>query len=116
MSAQRRSRGWHGWWGIVAVALVLLMAGTASANAPAGTVVASGLVNPRGLAVADDGTIYVAETGAGGTEALPTSPQPGPPGQRRGTSGQVTRSRRAARNRSLPVACPPSAAGRGRTA
>ena len=39
------------------------------------TTVASGLLNPRGVTVADDGTIYVAEAGTGGTEPdFPTSP------------------------------------------
>jgi hypothetical protein len=32
------------------------------------TTLASGLLNPRGVTVADDGTIYVAEAGTGGTE------------------------------------------------
>ena len=32
------------------------------------TTVASGLLNPRGITIADDGTIYVAEAGTGGTE------------------------------------------------
>ena len=34
------------------------------------SVVADGLVNPRYVAVADDGTIYVTEAGAGGDEAI----------------------------------------------
>lgn len=37
-----------------------------AAPAPLFTVIASGLNNPRGLAVAPDGAVYVAEAGAGG--------------------------------------------------
>jgi hypothetical protein len=39
---------------------------TASAQAVSPTVVASGLLNPRGLAFAPNGTLYVAEAGSGG--------------------------------------------------
>lgn len=39
------------------------------------TTVATGLLNPRGITIADDGTIYVAEAGVGGTEPdFPTAP------------------------------------------
>ncbi len=72
------------------------------------TVIASELLNPRYVAVADDGTIYVSEAGIGGDEVLepPTDPiatpdpagtpapieDEGPPGgtATRGTTGQVT--------------------------
>jgi sugar lactone lactonase YvrE len=37
---------------------------------PGAKVVASGLVNPRYLAIADDGTLYVSEAGEGGTEPI----------------------------------------------
>jgi len=41
--------------------------------------VATGLLNPRGLTVAEDGTIYVAEAGTGGTEPdFPSSPVASP--------------------------------------
>src|SRR3954447_9831612 len=43
--------------------------------------VATGLLNPRGLTIGSDGTIYVAEAGTGGTEPdFPSSPvaSPGP--------------------------------------
>ena len=74
------------------------------------TVIASELVNPRFVAVGDDGTIYVSEAGVGGDEVLeapadpvatpdsPGTPAPveegdgGPPSgpATRGTTGQVT--------------------------
>lgn len=63
------------------------------------TVIADGLVNPRYVAAADDGTIYVSEAGTGGDELVQppvdpsATPAPavdaGPPGTR-GTTGQVT--------------------------
>lgn len=95
------------------VAIGLLGSGSAAAlqeatpgASPAGppppegcTVIASGLVNPRYAAVADDGTIYVSEAGVGGDEIVEppvdpaATPAPeaagGPPGTR-GTTGQVT--------------------------
>jgi hypothetical protein len=66
---------------------------------PAGaTLVASGLINPRFIAIADDGSLYVTEAGAGGDEELiapsdPTaaSPEAAAPIGNRGTSSQVTR-------------------------
>ncbi len=72
------------------------------------SVIASELVNPRFVAVGDDGTIYVSEAGVGGDEVLeppadpvatpesPGTPAPveegGPPSgpATRGTTGQVT--------------------------
>lgn len=54
-----------------------------------GTVVATGLANPRGVAVADDGRLYVAEAGLGGDEKI-TAPAPFGP-SKRGNSGRVTR-------------------------
>jgi sugar lactone lactonase YvrE len=59
---------------------------------PAGcTVVADGLINPRFVKIATDGTIYVTEAGTGGEEPLEGGPEgeEGPP-QNRGMSGQVT--------------------------
>jgi sugar lactone lactonase YvrE len=51
---------------------------------PAGaTVVAEGLINPRHLAIAPDGTIYVTEVGTGGEEVTPRSA--------RGYSGRISR-------------------------
>lgn len=70
------------------------------------TIVAEGLMNPRYVAVGDDGAIYVSEAGIGGDEELPppadpvATPDPGatpvaveegPGGSAtRGTTGQVT--------------------------
>ncbi|HEV2123031.1 MAG TPA: ScyD/ScyE family protein [Chloroflexota bacterium] len=54
-------------------------------QATEGTVVGSGLVNPRFVAIADDGTLYVSEAGSGGTEEVPGTPI------RRGMTGQVMR-------------------------
>lgn len=34
-------------------------------------VVAEGLINPRYVAIADDGTLYVTEAGTGGNDVLP---------------------------------------------
>lgn len=74
---------------VAGVLLLGLLGGGAGAAAPAGTVVASGLANPRGLVVLPDGTLYVAEAGTSGDEAF-TPPAPYPPSTR-GTSGRVTR-------------------------
>ncbi|MEA2526696.1 MAG: hypothetical protein QOF73_3923 [Thermomicrobiales bacterium] len=68
---------------------------------PAGaTLVASNLLNPRFIAVADDGSLYVSEAGTGGDEQIfaPTgiegspeaSPTPQEPFGTRGLTGQVT--------------------------
>jgi hypothetical protein len=56
----------------LAIALVAMTAGSASAQDLAVTEVASGLNSPRGVAIGPDGTIYVAEAGAGGTEPCVT--------------------------------------------
>lgn len=71
----------------------------AAPGLPAGcSVVASGLLDPRYIAVGDDGTMYVSEAGTGGDEAvLPpdagatpvANPSEGP-AETRGFSGQVT--------------------------
>jgi sugar lactone lactonase YvrE len=70
---------------------------------PAGaTLVASGLINPRFIAIAADGSLYVTESGTGGDEeliapggdagtAVVGSPEAAAPIGNRGTSGQVTR-------------------------
>jgi len=50
--------------------------------------VATGLANPRGVAVAEDGSVYVAEAGLGGEEPF-ESPTFGP--STRGTTGRVSR-------------------------
>lgn len=66
--------------------------GTAGAQ-PGCTILASGLADPRGIAVAEDGTVYVTEAGTGGSEPVPTPPGEGPDGppSTRGLTGQVTR-------------------------
>ena len=53
-----------------------------------GVLVATGLANPRGVAIGEDGSIYVAEAGLGGEEPF-ESPAFGP--STRGVSGQVSR-------------------------
>ena len=76
---------------LVTIALLsgLLLVSTVGAVGAAGTVVATGLANPRGIAIAEDGTLYVAEAGLSGTEAF-TPPPPYPPSTR-GNTGRVTR-------------------------
>ncbi len=65
---------------------------------PEGTVIASGLNSPRGVAVGADGSVYVTEAGVGGDELLTEPPAPGTPEASptpaepfatRGDSGQV---------------------------
>ena len=60
----------------VGAALVALIAASgATASAPTSEVIAEGLDNPRGLAVAHDGTVLVAEAGRGGTGPCITGPE-----------------------------------------
>jgi sugar lactone lactonase YvrE len=61
---------------VIAMALLLGVAlvGTTAMAAPPGTV-AAGLANPRGIAVAADGTLYVADAGA--NDLLRVDPQTG---------------------------------------
>ncbi len=66
----------------------LAIAGAPSVAAASGTVIASGLANPRGMLITDDGTIYVAEAGLGGTEAFTAPPYPP---STRGMTGRVTK-------------------------
>jgi sugar lactone lactonase YvrE len=67
---------------------------------PGCTVVASGLINPRYVAIADDGTLYVSEAGTGGDETInapaasPVASAATPVAQplgTRGTTGQVSK-------------------------
>jgi glucose/arabinose dehydrogenase len=62
-------------------------AGTPVAGVAGATLVATGLANPRGVAVGPDGTVYVAEAGLGGNDAFET-PLYGP--STRGATGRVT--------------------------
>jgi hypothetical protein len=61
----------------LAVVLAIGLIGPAAAQGPAVTQVVGGLDSPRGLAVATDGTIYVAEAGSGGTEPCLENPELG---------------------------------------
>ncbi len=77
----------------LSILVVTLMIGlslfrTATVAAAAGTVVADGLANPRGLLITDDGTLYVAEAGLGGTEAFTAPPYPP---STRGMTGRVSK-------------------------
>lgn len=97
---------------VFSLAVILGLTGSGAAVAsqatPAGmpplpegcSVIASGLVNPRYVAIGDDGTIYVSEAGVGGDELVQppvdpsATPAPGgeegmPPGTR-GDTGQVS--------------------------
>lgn len=75
---------------LVSLLLVGVVGGAAEA---ACSPIATGLIAPRALAVADDGTVYVTEAGTGGAEQVPTPPGEGPGGPpgTRGMTGQVTR-------------------------
>jgi sugar lactone lactonase YvrE len=98
---------------LFAVALVLGVVGTRAVAAQEGTpvalpplpanctVVADGLLSPRFVAVADDGTVYVTEAGTGGDEVLGAPPTgesetatpvaEALPSSTRGFTGQVTK-------------------------
>lgn len=84
--------------GLVALAASTVLAGTALAGvAPSpGTVVASGLDNPRGLAFGPDGSLYVAEAGTGGAGPCVDGPE-GPACL--GSTGAVTRVKRGVQTR-----------------
>ncbi len=61
---------------LAAALAAALVPGIAAADSgPAVTVVASGLNNPRGIAIAPNGAIYVAEAGSGGAGPCMTSPE-----------------------------------------
>ena len=64
-------------WRLAITASALLLTATVS-HAQSVEVIASGLSNPRGLAFAPNGDLYVAEAGSGGTESChigPTGPR-----------------------------------------
>ncbi|MCC6990862.1 MAG: ScyD/ScyE family protein, partial [Acidobacteria bacterium] len=79
------------WNGLVTAAFSVALVATAAAQTPP-TVMATGLDNPRGLALGPDGHVYVVEAGRGGTTALCLPNPGGAPGTRcYGPSGGVTR-------------------------
>lgn len=90
MSSRQRKGSWL-IVGILALSMTLVGAVASAGAAAAGTVLATGLNSPRGLVVADDGTIYVAEAGTGGTEKVSGGPADPNAGGTRGYTGQVTK-------------------------
>lgn len=76
----------------------LALVGLASL-APAQTVYMSGLANPRGLAFSPDGTLYVAEAGAGGGASGPVFTGPGGSGTFGATGGVSSRQGSGAQTR-----------------
>jgi hypothetical protein len=93
------------WVGVLAgVALVLGLLPAPVGAQTAGALVASGLTNPRGLAIAPDGTIYVAESGTGGPEQFNAGPPFGT--GTRGTTAQITRIAPDGSKRALVVGLP----------
>ncbi len=79
-------------WLITPVLLCgVLLLGPAGAAAQVECVtLAAGLLNPKFVAVADDGTAYVTEAGTGGAEVLPAPPGAQGPPATRGLTGRVT--------------------------
>lgn len=73
------------------VLLVALVATGAQAGTPVVEVISEGLNNPRGLAFAPNGWLYVAEAGSGGTGKCRASPEPGQPDICYGETGALTR-------------------------
>lgn len=107
--------------GLTMLAACLLLAGDAPA-VPGVTVVMSGLDNPRGLAIGDDGAVYVAEAGRGGS-GQPGEPVCAPTGRPApedvacaGRTGAISRLRRGVQRRivtGLPSHAAPTLAGDG---
>ena len=60
---------------VVLLAALMSLGGVAAAATPSLEVVASGLDNPRGLAISKSGSIYVAEAGRGGAGPCVASPE-----------------------------------------
>lgn len=58
---------------LAALALAIAAA-PAGANGPTVEVIAQGLDNPRGIALAENGDLYVAEAGSGGSGTCRPSP------------------------------------------
>jgi hypothetical protein len=78
---------------------------------PKVTVLASGLLNPRGVSVALDGTVYVAESGAGGDTLAQALIEGEPSAVCLGDTGGVTRVRRGRAERIATFASLSEAAG-----
>lgn len=75
------------------------LAPAARADGGPGTVVAQGLDNPRLLSFGPDGTLYVAESGTGGTSSCAAGPEGGTVCY--GTTGAVTQVRNGVQSRLL---------------
>lgn len=75
--------------GTAAVLIAGLLPGVAAANGP--VPVATGLDNPRGIAIGSDGAIYVAESGRGGDELVSAVIEGEPAFACVGNTGGVTR-------------------------
>lgn len=91
MVGRQRVTNWTVATAVLLSVLLVGVAGTAAQGAqPQCTTIASGLLNPKFVAVADDGTVYVTEAGTGGTEVLSSPPGAQGPPATRGTTGQVT--------------------------
>jgi hypothetical protein len=97
-------------------ALVACLLGVGHAPAASSvTVVMTGLDNPRGLALAKDGTLYVAEAGTGGAGPCAPTGRPAPEDVScAGNTGAVSRLRHGAQKRivtGLPSSAHPTLAG-----
>src|SRR3954452_25229760 len=82
--------------GGMALALLLLSlapsgSALAAQNQQTPTVVASGLVSPRGVTVGDDGNLYVTESGSGGDQVVTVGEGEEQGQVRLGLTGQVSR-------------------------
>lgn len=73
------------------IALGALLATTSAFAATHVETIATGLVNPRGIALAPNGWLYVAEAGSGGNGACLPSPEAGQPPRCYGETGALTR-------------------------
>ncbi|MGD9599196.1 MAG: ScyD/ScyE family protein [Steroidobacteraceae bacterium] len=77
-------------WRVGALLGALMVAGGAFAATRVETI-AQGLVNPRGIALAPNGWLYVAEAGSGGSGRCIPSPEQGQPPRCYGETGALTR-------------------------